>query len=238
MAESSLQQLSSQLSAHQSESQESLQLFQSLYCGIANCCCPTTSAQGLSATAPRPVPGCHMATPDSLPDQASVEQLLAQLQQVFTSHQDQSQKLTSLAEQLDTHSADQARAIAALQAALQVQDCPQDAKQMHPKDKTAAAELLQLAESMAAALASQAGRLTSTQSQIVLLSDELSQAQALRDAAELEVTACKEQLCVVSITAQRAQTSLQQARARQGPAEGILKLCDSQNMTDSTVVIL
>ena len=215
MAESSLQQLSSQLSAHQSESQESQQLFQSLYFGIANCCCPTTRAQGPSAAALRPLPDCHMGTLDSLPDQASVGQLLTQLQQVFTSHQDQSQKLTSLSEQLETDSAKRGRAIAVLQAAMQLQDCPQDAKQLHSKDKTAPAELLQLAESAAAALASRAGRLSSTQSQVEHLSNQLSEAQARRDAAELEVTACKEQLSVASHTAQGAQASLQQVIARQ-----------------------
>ena len=207
MAESSLQQLSSQLSAHQSESQESQRLFQSLYFGIAKCCSP--------ATALRPLPDCHIRTLDSLPDQASVDQLLAQLQQVFTSHQDQSQKLISLSQQLETHSDHHARAVAVLQAAMQLQDCPQEAKQLHSKDKTAPAELLQVVECAAAALASQAGRLTSTQGQIVLLSEQLSEAQARREAAELEVNACKEQLCVASHTAQSAQASLQQVIARQ-----------------------
>ena len=202
MAESSVQQLSSELSAHQSQSQETHQLLQTLYSGMMHCCCPTATPDLV------PVPGFHARTHEpSLPDQATVEQLLAHLQQVFISHQSQSQKLTSVSQQLEAHSADQARAIVALQAAMQLQDCPVDAD---CEVRRAPAELQQLAETVAAALVSQVGRVTQTQSQIVHLHEQLSQAQAQTDTAKSELTACKEELGGVSHTAHSAQASLQQ----------------------------
>ena len=211
MAESSFQQLSSQISAHQSQSQECQQLLQNLYSGVEHCCGLMATAPGPSETALVPVPDCRVRTQDSpLPDLATVEQLLAQLQQVSIFHQNQCRKLTSVSQQLEANLADHARAIVALQAATQNQDYPGCAKHAHLEDRTSPAELLQLAESVAAASASQAGWLTQSQSQIQHLHELLSQAQARTDAAESEVTACKEQLAVVSYAAQSAQTSLQQ----------------------------
>ena len=216
MAESSLQQLSSQLSTHQSQSQESQQLLQTLYSGVTHCCCLTATAPRPSATALVPVADCHVRAHDSpLPDQATVEQLLAHLQQVLTSHQNQSQKLTSVSQQLEAYSANQAQALTALKAATQLQNYPGDAQQSHSEDRSAPANLLQLAESVAAALASQAGGLTQTQSQVVHLHEQLSQAQAQTDAAESKLTACKEQLDVISHAAQSTQASFQQVILRQ-----------------------
>lgn len=211
MAESSFQQLSSQISAHQSQSQESQQLLQTLSSGVTHCCGLMATALGPSETALVPVPDCRIRTQDSpLPDQATVEQLLAQLQQVSTSHKNQFQKLTSVSQQLEANLADQAQAIVTLQAATQLQNYPGYAKHSHSEEGKPPAKLLQLAEHVAAALASQAGQLTQTQSQILHLHELLSQAQARTDAAESELTACKEQLGVVSHAAQSAQASLWQ----------------------------
>lgn len=215
MAESSLQQLGSELSAHQSRSQETHQLLQTLYTGITHCFCLAAPALGPSATVLVPVLDCHVKTHDpSLPDQATVDQLLAHLQQAFASHQNQSQRLASVSQQLEAYSADQAQAIVALQAAEQPQDRAGDLKQLHSEDGTATAKLLQLAESVAAVLANQADRLTQTQSELLHLHEQLSQAHARTDSAESELTACKEQLGGLTHAAQSAQASLQQVIMR------------------------
>lgn len=216
MAESSLQQLSSRLTAHQSQSQESQQLLHTLYFGVTHCCCLTVNGPGLSATALVPVPDCHIRAHDSsLLDQATVEQLLAHLQQVFTYHENQSQSLTSVSQQLEAYSASQAQAVSVLQAAIQLQEYPGNSKQLHCEDRKAPADLLQLAESVTTALASQAVQLTQTQSQILCLNEQLSQAQAQTDAAKSELAACKEQLGAVSHAAQTAQAGLRQVMMRQ-----------------------
>ena len=191
-------------------------MLQTLYTGITHCFCLTAPALGPSATALVPVPDCHVRTHDpSLPDQATVDQLLTHLQQVFASHQNQSQKLASVSQQLEAYSADQAQAIVALQAA-QLADGAGDVKQLHSEDGTgtATAKLLQLSESVAAVLAHQADRLTQTQSELLHLHEQLSQAHARTDSAESELTACKEQLGGLSHAAQSAQASLQQVIMR------------------------
>ena len=72
------------------------------------------------------------------------------------------------------------------------------------------AGLLELAEGVVATLTCQGDQLTQTQSHVVHLQEQLSQAEVQRDAAQAELTQCKEQLRVVAHTAHTAQTSLQQ----------------------------
>lgn len=213
MAESSLQQLSSELSAHQSESQECSRLFQTLYSGILHCTCMTTAAPGASTTALVPLAGCPIRTHDSpLPGQATVEQLLRHLQQVLSAHEHQSQQLASASQQLEAYSADHAQATARLQAATQPPQNsePGDANQLNCVERSIPVGLLELTESVAAALTRQADQLTQTQSRAVHLQEQLSQAQEHKDAAKAELTQCKEQLCAAAQTAHTAQTSLQQ----------------------------
>ena len=206
MAESSLQQLTSELSTHESKSQDCYRLFDTLFSGIVRCSWPATAAgPEPSATALVPLPDGHCRTHDSvLPDQATLEQVLAHIQQVFASHKNQSQQLVSVTQQLEGYSAKHTQATAVLQAATQLQDC------VGAQAKSSPAELPQLAESVAAALVNQAGQLTQTQSQVEHLHEQLSQAQADKIAAKSELTTCKEQLCQVSHTAHTAQASLQQ----------------------------
>lgn len=217
MAESSLQQVSSELSAHQSESQERAQLFHTLYSGIMHCTCLTTLAPGASPTALVPLPDCPNRTHDSpLPDQAAVEQMLRHLQQVLSAHEHQSQQLASASQQLEAYSADHAHATAILQAAIQPwrNSQPGDVNQLNSEHRSVPAKVLEFAKSVAAALTRQADQLTQTQSHVVHLQEQLSQAQAQRDDVKAELTQCKEQLCAAAQTAHTAQTSLQQVIVR------------------------
>lgn len=212
MAESSLQQLSSELSAQQSESQESSRLFHILYSGITNCTCSTTAAAETSPTALVPQPDCPIRTHDSpLPDQASVKQLLTHLQKILSAHEHQSRQLASASQQLEAYSADHAQATAVLQAAIRPpRNCSGDANQLISEGTSTPAELLELAESMAAALARHANQLTQTQTLVVHLQEQMSQAQEQKSSAMAELATCKEQLGVVAHTAHTAQMSLQQ----------------------------
>lgn len=217
MAESSLQQLSSELGAVKSESQDCAQLLQMLYSGVVDCSVSlnhsmTMASEESSAAAREHLSYCRTAACESaLPDQATVTQLLTQLEQVVSKYTGQSQQIKSVTQQLEAYSADCAKAALTLAGAMQPQDCIQ-VKQGSLGAKRPGLQLLQLSDCAAAGLNDQNVRLTQSQSQVECVSQQLSQAQTEREASEAELTRSQQQLQEAIKQTVAAQNSLQQVR--------------------------
>ena len=217
MAESSLQQHSSELSDLQSKSQDCAQLLQTLYTGVVHLSSSLThslmTASEESSAAPvEPLPKCQITVCDlALPDQATVSQLLTHFQQVVSRYTDQSEQLESTTRQLEADSADCAKAVSTLAGIIESQGCVQiKQKSLHPKKPVL--QLLQLSECVAAALNDQYKMLTQSQSQVECMSQQLSQAQKQRQASEAELVSSQEQLQEAIKQSEAAQSSMRQAR--------------------------
>ncbi len=238
MAESSLQTLSTQLETQQAETHSSSCLLQTLFTGLAQ----SASSFAISPACPQGAEPCSLNRQLGLglPDQATVQLVLAHVQAVLSSNANQQHQLSMLTQRLEHYSAESATATRILKAAHQHQ--PESAgldSILSPISASAhscqprapdSAELCQngnlatLAEGAVVALKDESNKLAESQAQVEQLTQQLRQAEAQAATAEAQLQTGNEQAQMLSQQLECVQQEAQQV-LRKLLSSGLLLLC-------------